>query len=759
MLIRICKGIVIFLFVMAVALGLSWMIFQMNHRAVLSGELKFSTVSNDVGIKRDNFGVPHIYAKNIEDAFWAQGFVQAQDRLAQMEFNRRFAQGRLSEILGDVVLDVDKQMRVLGVYQSAKESVGALTELAKRNLKAYADGVNAVIDSGRYSLPLALIVDKIEPWKVEDSLAMGKLIGFFLGNKEWRLKLGAGFWGDDEWDEWYPSIKGNNTVVDKEGRRQGLPLGKINLLTDREKHRSFKEMKTDLNFSKLWESGASNSLVLASKRSGHSAPLLMADPHLAPGFPDTWYTVDMLLPKQRISGASLPGAPGVVYGRNSHLAWSFTYSFVDQSQLIINPKEIKEIKHLIKIKHKKPLQFVSKVSVDGPIIAQMDGQPVALNWAVGSNVDTSSEALMRLNFAGSLKEGFNAMKYFVSPSLNLLAIDDKGHIGYHLVGKIPKRTTIQPQITKRKNQIKSLKWTEMPHALDPLAGLLVSANNAPVSNHYLYDLNVTGYELRASRILELLSKKAKWSPEALKQLQLDVKEVEWPLIKPVLSKINATGHNKDIWGWFKQWDGHCRLASKQASLYAAWLTQITKVVYDSSSRKRFPALYDFRIQRVVNVLSDEVACKKMGYVSCGHLLDVTLTRAMSSFGSIQSHENIPIWGDVHFVNFAHPVFSKIPLLGRYYRAKVAAPGGRATINRSQWSVFQQGNSVTSIPSYRMIVDMGSADYHFEYIQPLSETENPNETYSYKFLDRWAAGQYLSLNQPIQYTLKIRANKD
>ncbi|HJN38466.1 MAG TPA: penicillin acylase family protein [Gammaproteobacteria bacterium] len=732
-----------------------WKIFQMNHRAVLSGNLKFNTVSDEVIIRRDSFGVPHIQANNDEDVFWAQGFVHAQDRLAQMEFNRRFAQGRLSQVLGPKVLGVDKQMRILGLYPAAKKSTELLSESSRKKLQAYADGVNEVIASGRYSLPLNLLVSKVEPWAVEDSLVMGKLIGFALGNKEWRLKLGSGFWDDDQWDKWYPTLQQNSTVSSQEGRRQGLPMLHKALVKNYAKHKKINTISTDLDLSKLWESGASNAVVVGPKRSANKSSLMMADPHLSPSFPDTWYTADMEFSEHRISGASLPGAPGVVFGRNKHVAWSFTYSFVDQSELVSNPRNIRKVHHIIEVKGEDPVKFISEQSDDGPIIAYIDDQPVALNWEVDSDDDTGSEALLGMNFASSIKESFQSMSKFIAPALNLLAIDDKGHVGYHLSGRIPKRKTIQHQVSDESNRAGNLEWQYMPHAIDPLSGYLINANNSPISNKYRYDLSAIGYELRASRMLEMLPGKARWTSDMLKALQLDVKELEWAMIKPALSKINGSHANKEVWDWFSQWDGECQLDAKYPSLYQAWLTQITNVAYDASWRRGFPALYDFRIQRIVSLLQNEKECQGLGYHSCGHLLDVTLTQAMNSLAGGMDYKNIPAWKEVHRVEFKHPIFSKIPFMGKDYHIKVSVPGGRATLNRAQWSTFQKDNSVLSISSYRMIVDMGKRGYHFEYIQPLSETENPYQPYAFRFLDSWVNGNYLSIDQPIQYELTIK----
>ena len=143
-------------------------IFFLNHRSVISGQLTYDTLPNPVEVNRDNYGVPHIHSKDLESIFWAQGYVHVQDRMAEMELNRRFIQGRLSEVLGEKVVNVDKQMRLLGLYDAASDSVSHLSSTTFSYLKAYSDGVNAAISTHRYSLPLNLLVKDIEPWSVID---------------------------------------------------------------------------------------------------------------------------------------------------------------------------------------------------------------------------------------------------------------------------------------------------------------------------------------------------------------------------------------------------------------------------------------------------------------------------------------------------------------------------------------------------------------------------------------------------------------
>ena len=177
--------------------------------------------------------------------------------------------------------------------------------------------------------------------------------------------------------------------------------------------------------------------------------------------------------------------------------------------MILNPKSIKKKKHLIKIKGQKdPVEYESLVSDKGPIIAHLDGNPVALSWVVGSHKDISSEALLGLNLSSSIPSSFQSMKSFVSPSLNLVIADDKGEIGYHLVGKIPSRKCIVSGVSSPHQYVsKMMSWDKVPSAMCSKNGFLVNANN--VSNPNIA-LNIMGYELRAKRILDLLNLSDSW---------------------------------------------------------------------------------------------------------------------------------------------------------------------------------------------------------------------------------------------------------
>src|SRR6185436_5554200 len=296
--------------IVAISLALTVRAYLHLRRSLpqAEGEIRIAGVEAPVEVLRDGNGIPHIFARSIADASFALGFVHAQDRLWQMESSRRVASGRVSEIAGAGALPVDRLMRTLGLRRVAAANFERYDAETKRLLEAYAAGVNAFLATDPVLPPEFWIARlKPEPWSPIDSVVWTKVMALDLGGN-WRgelLRLHlARSLPVERVEQFLPPYPGDKPIAirDLRGLYEGI----------------------DVPPTPGWPPGASNSWVVSGTRSASGKPLLANDPHLRLTAPPVWYFAHLHAPGLDVVGASLPGVPGVIIGRNQRLAWGFT---------------------------------------------------------------------------------------------------------------------------------------------------------------------------------------------------------------------------------------------------------------------------------------------------------------------------------------------------------------------------------------------------------------------------------------------------
>src|SRR5271166_5142597 len=293
---------------------------------IYSGSEKLPGLSAEVHVWRDGYGVPQIFAASRDDAARALGYLHASERLFQMELQRRVGQGRLAEVFGADRLDVDKFIRTLGFYREAESSFSALSPWAEKRLQAYADGVNAFLDSHQSALPPEFLIvgDAPEPWKPADSLVWGKLMALELSHNfeiealraRLREKLGP------EQAKWmFPAVK------------PGDPITTLPALNP--SHASGESIEDEIGALTGLGRGASNEWVVSGSRTDTGKPILANDPHLGIEAPILWYLARIVAPEGSVKGATMPGLPGVLFGQNDSIAWGITIADTDVQDLFI----------------------------------------------------------------------------------------------------------------------------------------------------------------------------------------------------------------------------------------------------------------------------------------------------------------------------------------------------------------------------------------------------------------------------------------
>ena len=593
----------------------------------IKGTVHLQGLHESVDVMTDRYGVPHIYARNEDDLFFAQGYVHAQERLWQMEFNRRLGSGQLSELFGAVTLDLDRFCRRLGLHRAAAAEVERLDAQTRRILVGYATGVNAFIERNRRNLPIEfrLMRFKPAPWQISDSIQWAKVMGWVEGSNwetelirarivaevgaERAAKLEAGY------DPHHPLIIPPG--VDYEG----INLGML------EQYKAIKQLS---GFGML---GASNSWVVDGSMTATGSPILCNDPHLGQAAPSLWYECHLAAGDIDVIGATFPGSPGIVIGHNRNLAWGLTNAISDVEDLYVerfnpdNPyqyeyqgkwEEARVICEEITVKGKRaPVIEEVRITRHGPILtsvpwatpansaekdmARVGGPdqavrdvpsapplPLALRWT-GLERGNIVAAIQQMNRARTCEEFRNALRDWDVPPQNIIYADQEGNIGYVMAGAIPIRAKGQALVPSP-GWTGEYEWTgyvpfdELPQLRNPQQHYLVTANNRVVDDEYPYYITnewLSGY--RAQRIRDLLADQAatrKLTLADMARIQADHYALPAVEIVPHLVKLATnTPLEKAAQDTLRAWDYMLAPASAGAAIYATCLIKLERIVF------------------------------------------------------------------------------------------------------------------------------------------------------------------------------------
>ena len=513
------------------------------------GELQVKGLNDSVEILRDKFGIPHIYASNMHDLFFAQGYTQAQDRWWQMELWRHLGSGRIEELTGksDDLIEADVLIRSLGWRQTAEQELGLLDSETKTHLLNFADGVNAYINSRNYGdlaleygvLRLAGKRIKIEPWTPADTLVWAKVMAWDLGpmadSEEIRAKLYE-LLGQEMTDEWLtppwpygekPTILSSDDIQSTSSTGIAQAFGENSTIEGLVQLDS--EILPDINFVLGKGRGiGSNNWVVSGNLTQSGMPLLANDPHLGIQMPSIWYEIGLHCSSEGgqslldVTGFTFAPMPGVVVGHNSSIAWGVTNNGPDVFDLYkirVNPgnpfqyewngawRDMTVREETIRFAGSDETAAIQiRETHLGPIIndnkwdeetGKLKGlnneDPMALHWTALES-STISQAVMSLDKAQNWEEFRDALKYWDVPSQNFVYADINGNIGYQMPGLIPIRAGNHTGLIPMPGWTDDFEWQGyipfeyLPSIYNPGRGYIVTANQAVVPPDYYKEL-------------------------------------------------------------------------------------------------------------------------------------------------------------------------------------------------------------------------------------------------------------------------------
>lgn len=760
------RGLVGLVALLLLTLAGGWLWLQ-GSLPKTDGEVLAGSPEAPVEILRDAAGVPTIRADSWNDAFFALGYLHAQDRLVQMEMLRRIATGRLSEVAGSMTLDFDRLMRALDLAGKAQRGLPLLSPELRSALDAYSGGINAFLDTHEGPWPpeflLAGTPERWEPWH---SLLWGKLMALRLSGN-WREELNnarlIAAVGPEALGDLFP---------DKTPEAATIPGTGIDDLSS-----LLEVLPREATL------GASNIWAVAGSRTASGKPVLANDPHLGLQVPATWYLARLETPEGLLAGATSPGIPLMVIGHNGHAAWGFTTTHSDTQDLVVetlDPEDpdrylvpggsqaFETREETFRVRFGADVTETFRATRHGPVVSDIDedaadsageDRVLALAWSYLSIPDTSPDALYGLNFARSWPEFTQAMRLWTGPQQNVFWANTEGRIGFYAPAAVPIRDGFDGSLPVAGADRERL-WTgmipfeELPHAVDPDDGKLINANNRIVGPDYGHHL-ASRFEApyRARRIAELLAADAPHTPEQSWQMQRDRHSIMARDLVPLLLEGMTADDSPagQVVALLSDWDFEMAADRPQPLLLYAWLRGLNKTIFADE----LGAAYDsyaywnpvglWHVLRRARQWCDDVTtpaaedclwARQQG-------LELALTWLLDDLGAGAALGELA-WGDWHVARLQHMLLGRVPLLGGAYRESFPIGGGNYTVKRASpsWSGATPLRMVHGA-GLRAVYDLADLE-NSRFVITSGQSGNPLSGHFLDFAPRWRDGDYATL---------------
>ena len=773
------------LVVLIAAGGLALLIRRSFPRT--SGEISLPGLHAPVEVLRDGLGIPQIYAQDEHDLFMAEGYVHAQDRFWQMDFWRHIGSGRLAELFGESQVDTDTFIRTLGWPRLAEQEWESSDDEVRSVLQAYADGVNAYLAEHQGSslsfeyaiLKLLNSGYKPEPWQPVHSLTWTKAMAWNLGGNmddELHRAVLLPQLGPDRLADLYPPYPAQNPVIlpdfqlGASGAPQGQPADLVaaqpSMLTVLARLEALDRV-TGGGTASL----GSNNWVVSGARTTTGDPILANDPHLSIQMPSIWYEIGLhCVTKSEacrfdVVGFSFAGLPGVVIGHNDRVAWGVTNANPDVQDLYLerlnpdNPDQYEvngdwqsmEVREeVVTVAGGTPVTVRVRQTRHGPVLSDNDdeyralaesaglaqGQPVAvsLRWTA-LEPSTILRAALHLDLAQNFDEFRNALRDWDVPSQNFVYADVDGNIGYQMPGRVPIRSSGDGSFpvegwTSHGEWKGYIPFEDLPHAFNPPAGFIASANNRAVGPSYPYLLTtMPDLGFRAARIVDRLQATDPISPEGMRQIQGDTYNAAGPILVPYLLDLDfhQPGQTSDeaaeaskvatIVAGLGAWDDHNDPGSQGAAIFnAIWRHVILRTFADDLPPGWLPtdevafAVLQNLLARPGDPWWDDLRTPALE--TRDEILRLASSDAVAELKDrLGSDPAKWTWGALHGATFRNESLGEsgiAPIEALFNRGPFATGGGSSIVDATAWD-YEDGYGVVSLPSQRMVFDLSDWD--------------------------------------------------
>jgi penicillin G amidase len=761
---------------------------------LLDGERALSGLSAPVTVERDGLGVPTITGASRPDVSRALGFVHAQDRFFQMDLARRRAAGELAELVGAVALPMDRRARVHRMRLVAGRALARATAAEREALAAYAAGVNAGL-ADLAAKPWEYFVLRAEPapWRAEDTMLVVLSMFFVLqdvtGSREARLGLmqdvlPAGLVeflapAGSEWDAplvgsaFEPPPVPGPEVVDLR-RAPFSPVASARALPPAEAPAA--------------GLGGSNNWAVAGTHTTDGGALVANDMHLQIGVPNTWYRTSLAWGAPGggsfvVTGVTLPGVPAIVVGSNTRVAWGFTNTWADWSDLVVIETDPADPGRYLTPDGAEPFErSIERIRVKGAPDEELEivgtrwgpvvdrdhrGRPRALSW-VAHHAEAVNVAVGPLETARTLDEALRAANGVGIPAQNIVAADRDGRIGWTVTGRIPRRVGFDGRVPVSWAD-GSRRWDgwydgdEYPRVIDPPSGRIWTANNRVVDGEMLARLGDGGYDLgaRAQQIRDALLALTRATPRDMLAVQLDDRALFLERWRRVLlavltpEAVAGSAGRREFRRLVEDWVGQASIESVGYRLVNAWRARLAREVFEALTEacRAADERFDFMLARRVEApLWALVEARPPHLLSPRHgswdeqmlaAVDGTIADLEAGGGRLADRT----WGERNRVLIRHPLSPSLPGLRRWLDMPADPLPGDLHMPRLQTP--REG------ASQRMVVSPGrEAEGLFH--MPVGQSGHPRSPYYRNSHRAWVVGEATPfLPGPTRHTLTLR----
>ena len=718
--------------VVALAIG----IYVQRSLPALDGVLSVPGLQAEVQVLRDAADVTHIKAASTHDALFTMGYVHAQERGWQLEFNRRVMHGELSELFGEATLDTDKLMRTLGIVQAAQRQWAGLPQEAKDALQAYADGINAFHQQGTQALSPEFQILRVQPgqWQPQDSVAWTLMMALDLGGNwgaEFARLSAAQVLDTQRMWQLLPPYQGEKPAAKADLSALYHDIGLYRDEGEGQRAKVIAQLGTDsmAQWSQALvgqmgnnEGKGSNNWVVAGSHTASGKPLLANDPHLGLGAPAVWYFARIQSPDFDTMGATLPGFPFVVLGRNAKVAWGYTNTGPDVQDLYIEHihpddatlyqvpdikgkmawESFKTRREVVRVKGKPDVELVVRETRHGPVLSDVqkaqadlidtDQFALALRWSALDADNRSLLAALEGNNAQTAQELVKAYRHYHSPMQNLVAADVHGTILYKAVGKVPQRRADNdimglapsPGWDARYDWAGWLDYADTPQDAGA-KGWIATANQRPSAPGYKPFIGqdwVPPY--RYDRIAKLLDASKQHDVQSMQRIQADIHSDAALRLLPYLQKAQsnhplAAAATQALAGFH----GEMRADQTAPLILSVWADELTRALLAPKlGESKFRTLYGKRHFRpaLEGILEHDNAwwcaplrCEEQ----VASAFDRALDRLQNVYGADLARWQ---WGRAHIAKSTHQPFNNVPLLAPYFDVTTPTGGDSFTVN-------------------------------------------------------------------------------
>jgi penicillin amidase len=737
-----------------------------------SRTLAIPGLKEPVTVVYDSLHIPHLFANNDEDLYFAQGYVTAADRLWQMEFQTHAGAGRISEIIGKAALDYDRDQRRMGMLFAAQNSEAAMNAdpTAKAMVDSYSNGINAYIQTLTYGeLPIEykLLDYRPEPWtnlKVALLLAnMAKTLN--VGEKDLEMTNALKLFGKETCDLLFPDNENvGDPIVDSPGGWKFKPVtldGTPLALPDELVNVKPVGEKTSKDV-------GSNNWAVSGSKTATGSPMLCNDPHLTLSLPSIWYVIHLHAPGVNVMGASLPGAPAVVSGFNDSIAWGETNAqrdLVDWYKIKFKDnsrneylsdgqwKHSRKVIEKIVIKGGAPFYDTVVYTHQGPVRydASFHGDneknQFAYRW-VSHDPSTEFLTFQKLNRGKNHADYLEALDHYSAPAQNFVFASVSGDIAMRVQGKYPVRRPGEGKYildgTKTSTEWKAFIPNDQNVMYkNPERGFVSSANQYPVDATYPYYINGSSFEAyRNRRINAVLSELKNITPQDLMNLQLDVYNLQAAESLPTFLDYLDTGtlsrEELEAYRKLKAWDYRNTVSSDTAPFYEAWWRALYPMVWDEmfDSKVELDAPTRYTTIKLLKEKPDLSFFDIVGTPEKETAREVVRKSFSAAVAKVATwkheHPGMPLrWADYKDTFVGH-LLRGLPAFSYH----VEHGGGADIVDAS---------THTHGPSWRMVVSLEKSGVKAWGVYPGGESGNPGSPYYNNLLDAWAKGHYYALH--------------